>query len=351
MRDSIAYVLSHGWRSFFWLYTGFQIFNLMTLVIGGAETRWDRKDTIVEPMQHRNQPRHEVDVRDDSDGLAKDASSHLEENVASPTLDDASPQEHNLVGKGRPAWSQYKLWQPVNKDWKRELSLALLSPWLKFFNPIIIWAGFVTGQTANLFLYWIVTENGLFGAPPYNFSTAQIGYTNLAFAVGGLVGVATAGPLSDWVSKKMTARNNGVREAEFRLLALIPFFATTLISIFVGGTAYIRQWPWPAVIIPAFGLTGLAVTTLPTVAIAYATECYNPISGDIMVVVTVIKDVYGFAETYFATGMVAKYGYLGGAAIQGSTVLGFLVLALPLYLWGKKIRRYTRNSNWHRHQN
>ena len=164
------------------------------------------------------------------------------------------------------------------------------------------------------------------------------------------MGLTTAGPLSDWVSKKMTARNNGVREAEFRLIALIPFFITTVISVVVGGTAYIRQSPWPAVIIPAFGLTGLAVTSLPTIAIAYATECYNPISGDIMVVVTVIKDVYGFAISYFEPPLVRSYGYLGGACIQGSTVFAFLIMALPLYIWGKRIRRSTRNSSWHRHQ-
>ena len=81
-----------------------------------------------------------------------------------------------------------------------------------------------------------------------------------------------------------------------------------------------------------FILTGLAVTSLPTIAIAYATECYSPISGDIIVVVTVIKDVYGFAISFIEPPLVRSYGYLGGACIQGSTVFAFLIMALMLYI-------------------
>lgn len=38
----------------------------------------------------------------------------------------------------------------------------------------------------------------------------------------------------------MTKRNNGVREAEMRLPAPIPYFITTIIGIVVGGLAYER---------------------------------------------------------------------------------------------------------------
>lgn len=40
----------------------------------------------------------------------------------------------------------------------------------------------------------------------------------------------------------MTKRNNGVCEAEMRLLALIPYFITSIIGIVVGGLAYDRKW-------------------------------------------------------------------------------------------------------------
>ena len=51
-----------------------------------------------------------------------------------------------------------------------------------------------------------------------------MGYSNFAFMVGGLVGLATGGTVSDWIAHRATVRNNGVRQAEMRLSVLIPYF-------------------------------------------------------------------------------------------------------------------------------
>lgn len=50
---------------------------------------------------------------------------------------------------------------------------------------------------ADVLLIFNLTESSLLGAPPYDWNPGQVGYSNFAFAVGGLVGVLTAGPLSD----------------------------------------------------------------------------------------------------------------------------------------------------------
>jgi hypothetical protein len=88
-----------------------------------------------------------------------------------------------------------------------------------------------------------------------------------------MVGVVTAGPFSDWVAQKLTIRNNGVREAEMRLPALIPYFFLITIGLIVGCIAYQRLWSWPIILIFGYRLTGLSVTTVPTIAIAYAIDC------------------------------------------------------------------------------
>jgi hypothetical protein len=43
---------------------------------------------------------------------------------------------------------------------------------------------------------------------------------NFAILIGALIGLATAGPLSDWVSARATKKNRGVREPEMRLAAM-----------------------------------------------------------------------------------------------------------------------------------
>ena len=100
---------------------------------------------------------------------------------------------------------------------------------------------------ANLLLFFNLTESAVLSLPPYNFNPSQVGYANFAFAVGGLIGLVTAGPFSDWVAKKMTMRNNGVREAEMRLLAIThtlsslalePWSAPQATMVFGTGLSY-----------------------------------------------------------------------------------------------------------------
>lgn len=66
-----------------------------------------------------------------------------------------------------------------------------------------------------------------------------------------------------------------------RLPALIPFFITTAIGNVIGGLGYQRQWSWPTMLVFGNGLTGLSVPTVPTIAVAYAVDCYKPMAGEI----------------------------------------------------------------------
>ncbi|TKA59492.1 hypothetical protein B0A49_12269, partial [Cryomyces minteri] len=184
--------------------------------------------------------------------------------------------------------------------------------------------------------------------PPYNWNPSQVGYANFSFVIGGLLGLATAGPFSDWVAKRATKRNNGIREAEMRLPALIPYLALTVIAIVVGGLGYERLWPWQAVLVLGYALSGLAVTTVPTIAIAYAIDCYKPISGEIMVVATVLKNTLGFAYSYWVFGLAAQKGFLTVAMVQFAVTIGPALFAIPLYLYGKSLRRWTKDSDLHR---
>lgn len=93
-----------------------------------------------------------------------------------------------------------------------------------------------------------------------------------------------------------------------RLPVLIPYFVTSLIGIIIGGLVYERQWHWPVILIFGYGLTGLCVTTVPTIAIAYAVDCYKPIAREIMVVATVLKNTCGFAMSNWVPPLTARAG-------------------------------------------
>lgn len=200
---------------------------------------------------------------------------------------------------------------------------------------------------ANLLLLWNLTESQLLGAPPYNWNPSQVGYANFAFVVGGLIGLATAGPFSDWIAKRATLRNNGIREAEMRLPALIPYVVLIAVGIVVGGLGYERTWSWPVILVIGYGFTGLCVTTVPTIAIAYAIDCYKPISGEIMVVATVLKNTCGFGMSYWVFPLAATNGFFTPAMVEFALTIGPPVFGALLYFYGKSLRRLTKNSSLH----
>lgn len=89
-----------------------------------------------------------------------------------------------------------------------------------------------------------LTQSQNFAAPPYEFSPTIIGFFNFAILIGGFIGLVTAGPLSDWISMKLTKKNRGVREPEMRLLTMIPYVVIMIIGNFVVAYGYEKKFDW-----------------------------------------------------------------------------------------------------------
>lgn len=264
-----------------------------------------------------------------------------------PQAENREPDSTSQYGIGRPSKKQFGFFRKPDPRWKSFLVRDVLSPFRVAVYPIVFWAGLNVAGPANLLLFWNLTESSFLAAPPYHFTPSGVGYSNFAFFVGGTIGLLTAGPFSDWVADRATRKNNGVREAEMRLPALIPFFITTALGVIIGGVGYQRLWPWPVILVFGYGLTGLSVTTVPTIAIAYAVDCYKPIAGEIMVVATVIKNTCGFSMSYWVAPLAAREGLITPAMVEFALTIGPMLLALPLYFFGKRLRAMTRDSSVH----
>ncbi|KAK0255804.1 hypothetical protein B0A54_11065 [Friedmanniomyces endolithicus] len=319
----------HGWRSFFWLSVALALFVTLLLVVGFPETRWRRH-----PSNHTGLHSHSNDAGEHDVKLESEVSEMA-----------AGGQ---MVGKGKPSKSQWSPFQKPDSRWMTFVVRDITTPFIVFFNPIVFWAALMLAGPANLLLVFNLTESGLFGSPAYGFSPGAVGNTNFAFFVGGIIGVLTAGPLSDWWARRATIKNNGIREAEMRLPALLPYCCFYLISHVVGAVGYQNLWHWPVIIVCGFGFCGLAVTSIPTIAIAYAVDCYKPISGEIMVVATVLKNGLGFCLSYWVFNVDAQRGWVAVYMTQFAVDMFPVVMTVPLYFFGKSLRRWTRNSDLHR---
>lgn len=344
MSGSIA--AHYGWQSFFWLETGLAALSIFLIAFTFPETKYHRKQNVDGIVSHTSSTQLDNSATVESSELEKQ---HIQPGVVDSV--ESSPAASGIQGSGRPSRQQFMPFQTPDPRWKSFIVRDTVTPLKVFFNPIIFWAGLMLAGPADLVLFFNMTESVVLAAPPYSFNPKQVGFSNFAIVVGAIIGLATAGPYSDWVAARATRKNKGIREAEMRLPALLPYMAITMLSLILGGFAYKRQWAWPHVIVWGYGLAGLSVTTVPTIAIAYAIDSYKPISGEIMVVATVCKNFIGFSYSYwiFDLAHTSPIGWLAPAMVIFACTVIPALFAIPLYFGvGKKIRTWTRNSELHR---
>lgn len=93
----------------------------------------------------------------------------------------------------------------------------ILAPFVCLANPATIWGCLTQGISSG---WWVATSFVLaqiFGVPPYNLSTAGVGYLYVGPFIGGLLGVLFMSFSSDPLAQFIAKKNRGVYEPEFRL--------------------------------------------------------------------------------------------------------------------------------------
>jgi hypothetical protein len=129
-----------------------------------------------------------------------------------------------------------------------------------FFFPIVAFGGFSFSLSASVYGYVNFGQSALFSGPPYNFSVLQVGFNKFACFFGAVVGLATVGPFSDWVSIWATKRNGGIREPEMRLPALIPHLLLMVMGEVIASVGADHRWTWEPIVIVGYFFTDLQVS-------------------------------------------------------------------------------------------
>ncbi|KAK9448269.1 major facilitator superfamily domain-containing protein [Limtongia smithiae] len=330
-----------SWRWFFWACAIVQGFNVLSLLFLFPETRYTRERQTHLPLD-TNTPAASVE-----ESATMKPSTEAAEHMENFDTENGIAVDSSL-GRGKPTKAQFKLIQPIDRHAWKTIARHVITPFNLIFFPIIALSIMVMGGAANALLMINLLQSAAFTASPYNFNTGAVGLTNFALVVGGTIALLTAGPVSDWIAKQKTMRNNGIREPEMRLIALAPLIVMTVVSMVIIGVGWDRGWDWRIVVILGFGFLGYVVVALPTVSITYAVDCYKPVSGEIMVIATVCKNTFGFGSTYFANNWAVASGYNPPVMLlMGITAGSALVLLVFFTYFGKTMRRLTKNHKVH----
>lgn len=109
--------------------------------------------------------------------------------------------------------------------------------------PPILWTTLVFSVVLGF--YVALTSNAsLAFETVYGFETYQTGLCFTSSIIGGLIGIAFGGILSDKVANYFTARNGGIREPEMRIPALIIGVILGPLSLILYGVGLQNELHW-----------------------------------------------------------------------------------------------------------
>ncbi|KAL8795614.1 MAG: hypothetical protein Q9195_001852 [Heterodermia aff. obscurata] len=337
-----------GWRNFWWLNVAMIGATLVAVAVGFPETKWHRAHL------DGGLALTAASVPSSDEKIAEQKTEHAELDKAVAPAEGVQELTHAQTAerdpwlhKGSPSKQQFKLFQP-NKHPLKGILLDLWIPIKLFAFPIVEFASFVVSWSASCFLTLNLTQTEVFAAPPYEFSPTIIGFFNFAILIGGLIGLVTAGPLSDWISMKLTKKNRGIREPEMRLLTMIPYVIIMIIGNFVVAYGYEKKFDWKTIVIVGYAAAGIQVAALPAIASTYAVDSYKPVSGSIFVSITVNKNLWGYGFSKFVTPWIEKVGYVPPIMANMSLTTLWCLSGIIFWFAGKRFRVWSKNSTVHR---
>lgn len=206
---------AYGWRPFWWFNVAISGASTLLVIFGFPETKYHRlhpgdigQDHMAKTSASGSQEKDLARIEKTETGSSMPNLGHVETAARDPHL-----------GKGTPSKKQWAIFQSNPHPFK-SIVMDLWLPWKLFAFPIVEFAAFVVSWSCSSFLTLNLTQSQNFAAPPYNINPQNIGFMNFAILVGALIGFFTSGWLSDYVAKKLTVRNRGIREPEMRYACL-----------------------------------------------------------------------------------------------------------------------------------
>ncbi|KAL4971719.1 major facilitator superfamily domain-containing protein [Aspergillus desertorum] len=217
-------------------------------------------------------------------------------------------------------------------------------PFHLFAFPNIIMAGLIYAfaNTAGIVSFNTISE--IMTDAPYNWSTGPTGLMFLAALIGSFIGMAT-GALGDILTLRLARQNNGYKEPEMRLWTLGLSFIYGAVGYFMYGWSASEGRSW---VLIAVGLGGMIAqqVSAASVATAYAMECFEGISSELVVVLAICSSCVNFAISYSVQPFIEATDYGRTFTCFGALVLASMAMAGAGVRWGKSWRRQCASRYW-----
>lgn len=167
-------------------------------------------------------------------------------------------------------------------------------PFILFAYPSVLWSTVVYSLSVGWLIVLSESVSHIYRArETYNFTALQTGLVYLSPFIGGVLGTAVAGKVSDVVVRFMARKNGGIYEPEFRLVMAIPVAVCTTIGLMGYGWSAEERDNW---IVPTvfFGVISFGCSLGSTTAITFAVDSYRQYAGEALVTLNFSKSEFPF---------------------------------------------------------
>ncbi|KAM0717839.1 hypothetical protein Q7P37_006171 [Cladosporium fusiforme] len=239
---------------------------------------------------------------------------------------------------------QLKLWNGrLSKDkWWR----VAIRPLFLFAYPSILWSALVYALSIG----WLIVLSECVGhiyedRDSYNFTAMQVGLVYISPFIGGIIGTAIAGKVSDIVVRYMARRNGGIYEPEFRLVLVIPIAISTVAGLMGFGWSVEERNNW---IVPTvfFGIISFGCSLGSTISISFAVDSYRQYAGEALVTLNFSKNIlHGLVWSLFFNRWLEDDGSKLVFNAIGGIQLACMLTTIPMYIYGKRCRMWTVRRN------
>ncbi|KAJ7053989.1 major facilitator superfamily domain-containing protein [Mycena amicta] len=313
-----------GWRAYFYFNAAMLALTFAVMFFFMPETNFRRTAALARGVHHETQSTdEEVDEK---------GSTHVVEATIA------------LVGKGAPdplrRWGMTAGRDPTYKPVNALIRVVKAA----FIGPVWISIGWF-GACKGILVGQNYVAAQIWQAPPYHFSNAAVGMTNIPAIVGTVSGCVFWGWLSDWDLARRTRNNGGVREPEMRLWLILPGVVLGSVGIVIYAVGAQRGWSWQVILIIGNTLNFFGLIAPLVCALSYSIDAYNLLAPEIGLLLAVFGNAWIFGIGYFVNDLLVKRGYVVGLMLLMVPVWGMTVITIVYLFVGKSVRRSTMNSS------
>lgn len=233
------------------------------------------------------------------------------------------------------------------KPWNGRLSrsnwfLVALRPFILFSYPAVLWSALVYSLSVGWLIVLSESISDIYrNRDSYNFTALQAGLVYLSPFIGGILGTAVAGKVSDIIVRFMARRNGGVYEPEFRLIMGAPIALSTAIGLVGYGWSAEERNNW---IVPTvfFGVISFGCSLGSTTSITFCVDSYRQFAGEALVTLNFSKNVFhGLIFSLFFAQWLESEGPKDTFLVIGGLQIACMLTTIPMYIYGKRARMWT----------